>query len=83
MLIMKYEREVIILIYQAVIKKGGIFIPDIDARIFKKNKARIDIVIVTNDKKTKNPILKTSGILKDKVIDGLEFEKKIREEWYE
>ncbi|MEZ7890493.1 MAG: hypothetical protein QMC67_01975 [Candidatus Wallbacteria bacterium] len=71
------------MIYQAVIKKGGIFIPDIDARIFKKNKARIDIVIVTNDKKTKNPILKTSGILKDKVIDGLEFEKKIREEWYE
>lgn len=69
--------------YQAVVKDGGIFIPNVNKNLFKKNRARIDIVIVNNEKQTENAILKTSGILKGRIGDGVEYESKIRSEWSE
>lgn len=71
------------MVYQAVVRDGGIFIPNINKNILKKLKARIDIVIVNNEQDAENPILKTSGILKGKIEDGLEYESKMRSEWRE
>ncbi|OHD09209.1 MAG: hypothetical protein A2086_10195 [Spirochaetes bacterium GWD1_27_9] len=69
------------MIYNAIIKDGGIFIPNVDNKILKKSKTRIDIVFVDNINKDENIILKTKGIIKGKVQDGLEYEKIIRDEW--
>ncbi|HOV12998.1 MAG TPA: hypothetical protein PK771_01835 [Spirochaetota bacterium] len=70
------------MIYNAIIKDGGIFIPNVDGKILKKSKTRIDILLISNDDKI-DIITKTNGILKEKKLDGLEFERMIRSEWGE
>jgi len=60
------------MIYNAIIKDGGIFIPNVDGKILKKSKTRIDILLISNDDKI-DIITKTNGTLKEKKLDGLEF----------
>lgn len=67
-------------------------IPDIQVKVLnqlskKKKVSRAEIIrqaltnYITNYSKTKNSYKKSFGILKDKKLDGIEFQRKLRKEW--
>jgi len=69
------------LVFQAVIKNGGLFIPHIDPRLLEQSRISIVLEIKKQQGHKKNIVAKTAGMLKGKVVDGLDYQHKLREEW--
>ncbi len=69
------------MILQAIKKDGGLFIPDVEGIPSDQSKISVDIVIVDTFDEKKKKLFNTAGILKEKKIDGVEYQKSIRSEW--
>jgi hypothetical protein len=69
------------MILQAIKKDGGLFIPDVEGIPSDQTKISVDIVIVDTIDEKKKKLFNTAGILKEKKIDGVEYQKSIRSEW--
>ncbi|HNV46916.1 MAG TPA: hypothetical protein PKJ16_07740 [Spirochaetota bacterium] len=69
------------MILQAIKKDGGFFIPDVEGIPSDQSKISVDLVIVDTIDEKKKKLFNTAGILKEKNIDGVEYQKFIRNEW--
>ncbi|MFO7970574.1 MAG: hypothetical protein R6U40_02350 [Desulfobacterales bacterium] len=72
------------MIAEAIIKDGGLFIPDIEKQLkIKRDKITIQFKILNDDTPPceKDPFVQAAGILKDHHIDPLKYQKDLRDEW--
>ncbi|MEA3361097.1 MAG: hypothetical protein U9R17_17055 [Thermodesulfobacteriota bacterium] len=71
------------MIAEAIIKNGGLFIPDVGKQIkIKKEKITIQFTILNDSPKyKKDPLTEAAGILKYRNIDPLKYQKDLRDEW--
>lgn len=69
------------MIANAIIKDGGLFIPNIDlSSLHSEQKVRIKFEVI--DQLDEDDIFKkAAGLLKDKKIDPLKFQNDQRDEW--
>lgn len=69
------------MIANAIIKDGGLFIPNVDlAALHSEQKVRIQFEVI--GQQDEDDIFdKTAGMLKDKKIDPLKFQDDQRNEW--
>jgi hypothetical protein len=72
------------MLVKGYIEGKNLLIPNIDMNLISNNKLFLDIEIISRDlDNAKKMIRKTSGILKNYNIDGVEYQNKIRNEWEE
>lgn len=65
---------------EAIVKKGGLFIPNPGIPTGSMKQILIDIQPVLPST-SNDPFEKAAGILKTAAPDGIEFQKKMRKEW--
>jgi len=66
---------------EAIVKKGGLFIPYPGVTPGKQKHILLDITPVVTDDSPGDVFLQAAGILKKKRLDGVTFQKKLRKEW--
>ena len=67
---------------EAIVKKDGLFIPSPGFDVGKRKHILLDISPVLSSD-TSDSFIQAAGILKKKAIDGVVFQKKLRNEWGE
>jgi hypothetical protein len=65
---------------EAIVKKGGLFIPNPGVAVGKQKHILLDITPVTTTDVT-DAFVQAAGLLKKIAIDGVAFQKKLRKEW--
>lgn len=65
---------------EAIVKKGGLFIPNPGISTGKLKQILIDIQPVSARDEI-DPFAAAAGILQTSALDGVEFQKKARDEW--
>lgn len=65
---------------EAIVKEGGLFIPNPGIFLGRKKHIFLDITPVTSSAPT-DAFVQAAGLLKTAAIDGVAFQKKIRTEW--
>ena len=66
---------------EAIVKKGGWFIPHPGVEIGKQKHILLDITPVTTGNLSEDVFVQAAGMLKKATIDGVAFQKKLRKEW--
>lgn len=66
---------------EAIVKKGGWFIPRPSVEIGKQKHILLDITPVTTGEVSDDAFVQAAGMLKKATIDGVAFQKKLRKEW--
>ena len=66
---------------EAIVKKGGWFIPHPGVAIGKQKHILLDITPVTTGEVSDDAFVQAAGMLKKTTIDGVTFQKKMRKEW--
>lgn len=66
---------------EAIVKKGGLFIPHPGVAIGKQKHILLDITPVTTGEVSDDAFVQAAGMLKKTTIDGVTFQKKMRKEW--
>ncbi|MEI6826235.1 MAG: hypothetical protein WCK54_11605 [Desulfuromonadales bacterium] len=66
---------------EAIVKKGGWFIPHPGVEIGTQKHILLDITPVTTENLSDDVFVQAAGILKKTTIDGVSFQKKLRKEW--
>ena len=66
---------------EAIVKKGGWFIPHPGIEIGDQKHILLDITPVTTDEVSDDAFVQAAGMLKKTTIDGVTFQKKMRKEW--
>ncbi len=70
------------MITKAIIKDGGLFIPNVELEPLYSNLGQVRIEFEILEKQSNEAVFKkAAGILKDKKIDPLKFQSKQRSEW--
>ena len=70
------------MIAKAIIKDGGLFIPGVGQKVkTKRDEVTIQFTILDTPTCEKDPFIQAAGILKDRKIDPLEYQKGLRDEW--
>lgn len=70
------------MVLQAIERNGGLFIPLKDKKVLRMKRFSLTIEISRRASKPKKGIVElTAGLLKGKMPDGLEYQKKMRGEW--
>ena len=71
------------MIVEAIIKDGGLFIPGIGKQVkARKDKVKIQFTILDDTLPSQNdPFIHAAGILKDRNIYPLKYQKDLRDEW--
>lgn len=65
---------------EAIVKEGGLFIPNPGIAFGRKKHIFLDITTVISPP-TSDAFVQAAGLLKTTAIDGVAFQKKIRNEW--
>lgn len=65
---------------EAIVKKGGWFIPHPGVAIGKQKHILLDVTPVT-DEVSDDAFVQAAGMLKKTTIDGITFQKRMRKEW--
>jgi hypothetical protein len=77
----KRKREEVNMIAKAIIKNGGLFIPNIQSVArYRNREVRVEFKILEQET-DENIFRKTAGLLKRKKIDPLKFQADQRAEW--
>jgi len=66
---------------EAIVKKGGWFIPHPDFAVGKQKHILLDITPVTTGEVSNDAFVQAAGMLKKTTIGGVAFQKKMRKEW--
>ena len=66
---------------EAIVRKGGWFIPNPGVEIGKQKHILLDITPVTTGEVSDDAFLQAAGMLKKTTIGGVAFQKKLRKEW--
>ncbi len=66
---------------EAIVRKGGWFIPNPGVEIGKQKHILLDITPVTTGEVSEDAFIQAAGMLKKTTIDGVAFQKKLRKEW--
>lgn len=66
---------------EAIVKKGGWFIPHPGVAVGKQKHILLDITPVATGEASDDVFLQAAGMLKKTAIDGVAFQKKLRKEW--
>lgn len=66
---------------EAIVKKGGWFIPHPGVAIGKQKHILLDITPVTTGEVSDDTFVQAAGLLKKTTIDGVTFQKRMRKEW--
>ena len=66
---------------EAIVKKGGWFIPHPNFEVGKQKNILLDITPVVTGDVSDDPFVQAAGMLKKTTIDGVAFQKKLRKEW--
>lgn len=66
---------------EAIVKKGGLFIPSPGFAVGKQKHILLDITPVTTEDVSGDAFVQAAGMLKKAAIDGVTFQKKLRKEW--
>lgn len=66
---------------EAIVKKGGLFIPHPGVALGSQKHILLDITPVVTDDAPGDIFLQAAGLLKKTTIDGVAFQKKLRKEW--
>ena len=66
---------------EAIVKKGGWFIPHPGFAVGKQKHILLDITPVTTGDVSDDVFVQAAGMLKKVTIDGVAFQKKLRKEW--
>ncbi len=71
------------MIAEAIIKDGGLFIPGIEDQVkTRKDKVTIQFTILDDTSPSQgDPFIQAAGIIKDRNIDPLKYQKDLRDEW--
>lgn len=70
------------MVARAIVQNGGLFIPDIGKILgVKYGQITVNITIIKTPDNVIDPFVKAAGILRDKPIDPMQFEREIRDEW--
>ncbi len=70
------------MITKAIIKEGGLFIPNVELEPLHSNRGEVRIEFEILEKQSNEAAFKkAAGILKDKKIDPLKFQSDQRSEW--
>ncbi len=68
---------------EAIVKKGGWFIPHPGIKIGNQKQILLDITPVFAGDISDDVFMQAAGMLKKNKIDGVDFQKKLRKEWDE
>ena len=66
---------------EAIIKEGGLFIPNPGFTVGKQKFILLDITPVIEEDVSGDAFVQAAGILKGATIEGVAFQKKLRKEW--
>lgn len=66
---------------EAIVKKGGWFIPRPGLVVGKQKHILLDITPVTAEDVSGDAFVQAAGMLKKVTVDGVVFQKKLRKEW--
>ena len=66
---------------EAIVRKGGWFIPNPGVEIGKQKHILLDITPFTTGEVSEDAFIQAAGMLKKTTIDGVAFQKKLRKEW--
>lgn len=66
---------------EAIVKKGGWFIPHPNILVGNQKHILLDITPVTTEEVSDDAFVQAAGMLKKSTIDGVTFQKKLRKEW--
>lgn len=66
---------------EAIIKKGGWFIPHPGLAVGKEKHILLDITPVVAGEVSDDAFVQAAGMLKKTTVDGVDFQKKKRKEW--
>ncbi len=66
---------------EAIVKKGGWFIPHPGFAVGKQKHILLDITPVAAGDVSDDAFVQAAGMLKKTTIDGVTFQKKMRKEW--
>ena len=66
---------------EAIVKKGGWFIPHPGVEVGKQKHILLDITPVTTGDVSDDAFVQAAGMLKKTTIDGVTFQKNLRKEW--
>ena len=66
---------------EAIVKKGGWFIPSPGFAVGKQKHIILDITPVVTEDISGDVFVQAAGMLKKTTIDGVSFQKKLRKEW--
>ena len=66
---------------EAIVKKGGWFIPNPGFAIGKQKHILLDITPVTTEEVSNDAFVQAAGMLNKTAIGGVAFQKKLRKEW--
>ncbi len=66
---------------EAIVKKGGWFIPSPGFAVGKQKHILLDVTPVATEDISGDAFLQAAGMLKKTKIDGVNFQKKLRKEW--
>jgi hypothetical protein len=70
------------MIAQAVVRHGDLVIPDLGKQLgLSQGQITVNITLLTIPNDQDDSFLRAAGILKDKQIDPLRFERELRNEW--
>ena len=66
---------------EAIVKKGGWFIPHPGIAVGNQKHILLDITPVATGEVSDDAFVQAAGMLKKTTIDGVTFQKKLRKEW--
>ena len=66
---------------EAIVKKGGWFIPSPGFAVGERKHILLDITPVAAEDISGDAFAQAAGMLKKTTIDGVSFQKKLRKEW--
>jgi len=66
---------------EAIVKKGGWFIPNPGLTFGNQKHILLDITPVTTEEVSSDAFVQAAGMLKKATIDGVAYQKKLRKEW--
>jgi len=66
---------------EAIVKKGGWFIPNPDFAVGKQKHILLDITPVITEEVSGDAFVQAAGMLNKTTIGGVAFQKKMRKEW--
>ena len=75
------HREELSMRVEAIVKKGGWFIPNPGVAVGKQTHILLDVTPVTTADVSDDAFVRAAGLLKNATIDGVTFQKKLRKEW--